>query len=169
MMNSEIAKTYMGNINHNSDLAKLVKIETCLKVTLQESDRHKGRIHAHTDSNVAVGIIKSRDRSLQSGDLFKTESGKLVLINLQEQELMVLDLSSLESNISATKLVSLGHILGNHHCPMMVDNQKIYIQLATDKLILEKLIKDLNISSLQINYEVCYFSQNITFESHEHY
>ena len=166
---TEIAQTYMGNINHNSDLAKLVKIETCLKVTLQQSDRHKGRIHAHTDSNVAIGIIKSRDRSLQSGDLFKTESGKLILINLQEEELMVLDLSSLESNISATKLVNLGHVLGNHHCPMMVREQKIYIQLATDKLILEKLIKDLDILGLQINYEVYSSSQNITFESHDHY
>ena len=165
----EIAQTYMGNINHNSDLAKLVQIEICLEVTLQESDRHKGRIHAHTDSGMAVGIIKSRDRSLQSGDLFKTNSGKLVLINLQEQELMVLDLSSLESDTSATKLVNLGHVLGNHHCPMMVRGQKIYIQLATDKFILEKLIKDLNIPSLQINYEVYSSTQNITFESHNHH
>ena len=152
-MNKEIAQTYVGNINHDSDLATLVKIETCLTVTLQESDRHKGRIHAHTDSNVELGIIKSRDHSLQSGDLFKTDSGKLVLINLQESELMVLDLSSLESNISATKLVNLGHVLGNYHCPIIVREQKIYIHLATDKLILEKLIKDLNIPSLQISYE----------------
>lgn len=169
MKMTEIAQTYMGNINHNSDLAKLVKIETCLAVTLQESDRHKGRIHAHTDSNVAIGIIKSRDRSLQSGDLFKTNSGKLVLINLQEPELMVLDLSSLKSNISATKLVNLGHVLGNHHYPMMVRGQKIYIQLATDKLILEKLIKDLNIPSLQISYIINCFNHNVKFSSHNHH
>ncbi len=169
MKMTEIAQIYLGNINHNSDLAKLVKLETCLEVTLEESDRHKGRIHTHTDSNVAIGIIKSRDHSLQSGDLFKTDSGKLVLINLQEQELMVLDLSSLESNISATKLVNLGHVLGNHHCPMIVRGQKIYIQLATDKLILEKLIKDLNIPSLQINYEVYSSTQNIIFEAHNHH
>ncbi|MGB5712804.1 MAG: urease accessory protein UreE [Waterburya sp.] len=164
---TEIAQTYLGNINDNSDLAELVKIESYLEVTLQESDRNKGRIHAHTLAGVAVGIIKSRDRSLQSGDLFKTDSGKLILIQLQEKEVMVLDLSSLENHISATKLVNLGHVLGNYHYPTMIHNQKIYIQLVTDKLILEKLIKDLNIPELQISYEMQSLNHNITFASHK--
>ncbi len=166
---TEIAQTYLGNINDNSDLAELVKIETYLEVFLQESDRNKGRIHAHTIDGVAVGIIKSRDRSLESGDLFKTNSGQLVLIQLQAQKLMVLDLSSLEGKFCQTKLVSLGHTLGNHHYPIVIHNQKIYIQLITDKLILEKLIKDLNIIGLQITYEMHSFNHKITFISHNHH
>lgn len=166
---TEIAQTYMGNINDNADLAELAKIETCLEVTLQESDRHKGRIHAHTIDDIAIGIIKSRDRSLTSGDLFKTNSGQLLLIQLQEQELMVLDLSALEDNISAATLVHLGHTLGNHHYPIMIHNQQIYIQLSTDKIILEKLIKDLNISDLKIRYEMQSFNHDLTFLAHNHH
>jgi len=166
---TEIAQTYIGNINDNADLAELVRIENCLEITLQESDRQKGRIHSHTVDGVAVGIIKSRDRSLESGDLFKTNSSQLVLIKLEEQELMVLDFSTLESNICATKLVNLGHVLGNHHYPIMIHEQKIYIQLITDKLTLEKLIKDLNISSLEINYEMQSFNHEIVFESHDYH
>ena len=166
---TQIAQTYLGNINDNSDLAELVKIETGLEITLQESDRHKGRIHAHTIDGIAIGIIKSRDRSLTSGDLFKTNSGQLVLIQLQEQELMVLDLSTLEDNISATTLVNLGHILGNHHYPILIQDKKIYIQLTTDKLILEKLIKELNITNLHIKYEMQSFNHNLIFSPHNHH
>ena len=79
---TEVAETYLGNVNSNSELALITS--DCLKINLQFSDRYKGRIHTYTNSNLAVGIIKSRDRALQSGDLFKTNSGKFVLIHLQE-------------------------------------------------------------------------------------
>lgn len=165
---TEVAKTYLGNINNNSDLSELVTIETCLEIYLAESDRLKGRIHTQTNSGVAVGIIKSRDRSLQEGDVFKTESGKLLLVHLQEQELLVLDFSLLETNIPATKLVYLGHVLGNHHYPMVIQDNKIYVQLVTDKEIIEKRINDLNIPGLQINYKMKTADKDNIFSSHSH-
>lgn len=165
---TEVAQIYLGNINDNPDLAELVKIETCLEVYLRESDRHKGRIHTHTDSGVAIGIIKSRDRSLNSGDLFKTESGDLLLVHLQEQKLMVISFSGLGINNIPAKLVHLGHILGNHHYPIMVQDDKIYVQLVTEQEIIEKTIKDLNIIGLKISYEMKTAPLENTFLSHSH-
>ena len=162
----EVAQTYMGNINDDSELAQLITTESCLEVTLTQSDRTKGRIHAHTASDVAVGIIKSRDRALRSGDLFRTNSDKLLLVYLQEQELLVLDLSSIADNISSSQLVQLGHILGNHHYPIEVQGNKIYVQLITDKLILEKLINELDIPNLQIKYQMQSESQQFSFAKH---
>ena len=165
---TEVAQTYLGNINENPDLSELVKIETCLEVYLTESDRNKGRIHTYTDAGVAVGIIKSRDRSLHSGDLFKTESGNLLLVHLQEQQLLVLDFSRLETNISPTRLVYLGHVLGNHHYPIAIQDNKIYIQLVTDKNIIKKTISDLNIPDLQMSFEMQKADRAIPFSSHTH-
>ena len=165
---TEVAQTYIGNINNDSDLKQLVATESCLEVTLQPSDRHKGRIHAHTASGIAVGIIKSRDRPIQSGDLFRTNSDKLLLVNLEEKELLVLDLSSVDSNLAPAKLVQLGHTLGNHHYPIMMQGSKIYVQLVTDKLIVEKLINDLNIAGLQIKYQTQSEFQQLTFSKHIH-
>ncbi|HEY9770236.1 MAG TPA: hypothetical protein V6C71_17385 [Coleofasciculaceae cyanobacterium] len=165
---TEVAQTYIGNIQDNSDLAELITIETCLAVTLLESDRHKGRIHAHTDSGVAVGIIKSRDLALRSGDIFKTNSGKLLLIYMQEQELLVLDLSAIDLSVSTAELVYLGHVLGNHHYPITMQNNKIYVQLITDKSIVEKLIEQLNIPGLQIKYQMQSDNQEFTFSHHSH-
>lgn len=165
---TEVAETYLGNIHSNSELTQLITLETCLKINLQFSDRHKGRIHAYTDSNLAVGIIKSRDRALQSGDLFKTNSGKLVLIYLQETELLVIDLSTLEPNVTAAKLVHLGHMLGNHHYPIAIQDNQIYVQLVTNKITIEKLLKNLNISGLKISYQLPQGDRQIIFSSHEH-
>lgn len=165
---TEVAQTYIGNIQDNSDLAELITIETCLAVTLLESDRHKGRIHAHTDSGVAVGIIKSRDRALRSGDIFKTNSGKLLLIHMQEQELLVLDLSAIDLSVSTAELVYLGHVLGNHHYPITMQNNQIYVQLITDKLIVEKLLDQLNIPGLQIKYQMQSDNQEFAFLHHSH-
>ena len=165
---TEVARTYIGNINDNADLAQLANSESCLEVTLDESDHAKGRIHTHTASGMAVGIIKSRDRALRSGDLFKTDSEKLLLIQLQEQELLVLDLSFLDNNIALEKLVQLGHTLGNHHYPISMQDDKIYVQLATNKTTIEKLINELAIPNLQIKYQTQSELQKLAFSHHVH-
>ena len=163
---TEVAETYLGNVNSNLKLAGLITSD-CWQITLHFGDRYKGRIHTYTDSNLAVGIIKSRDRALQSGDLFKTNSGKLILINLLEPELLVIDFS-IAPNVTRAKLIQLGHVLGNHHYPIAIQNNQIYVQLVTSKAIVEKLLEDLKISGLQISYQLPKSDRQITFSSHEH-
>jgi urease accessory protein len=165
---TEVAQIYLGNINEQSELLELLNPENHLEVHLKQSDRYKGRIHAHTQTGVSIGIIKTRDRPLQSGDIFKTESGIFLLIHLQTQELLVLDFSALEANILPTKLVYLGHILGNHHYPIAIQNNKIYVQLVTEPKVIENMIKNLHISGLLISYETVAVNQEMTFLSHQH-
>ena len=164
----EIAQTYLGNIQQDSSIAKLVSQETCWEVCLSQSDRFKGRIHAHTKDNRAIGIVKSRDRSLESGDVFKTESGKFLLVNLREQELLVLDLSTLQGEVAAAKLVRLGHVLGNHHHAIAIQDNKIYVQVTTESKVIEKVITDLQIPELKITYQTQSKSAKITFVTHNH-
>ena len=163
---TEVAETYLGNVNNNSELAQLITSD-CLEINLQFGDRYKARIHSHINSNLAVGIIKSRDRALQSGDLFRTNSGRLVLIHLQEPELLVIDLSALEANVTPAKLIHLGHILGNNHYPIALQEDRIYVQLVTNKTSIEKLLKDLNISGLKTSYQLPQ-ERKIIFSSHGH-
>ena len=165
---TEIAQTYLGNIHENQNLAKLVGIETCLEVCLNQSDRSKGRIHAHTDNNITVGIIKSRDRFLHAGDVFRTESQKLLLIHLQQQELLIIDFSDLSDSVSAANLVYLGHVLGNHHYPITIQNNKIYVQITTEPEIIEKIIKDTQIPGLKVEYGVRDAVEDVAFSSHRH-
>jgi urease accessory protein len=164
----EVTREYLGNINHDLELARLITSKTCLKVDLQFVDRSKGRIYAHTNSGIEIGIIKSRDRTLQSGDLFRTNSGKLLLINLHEQEVLILDFSALDPHISGAELVHLGHVLGNQHYPIKIHDKRVFVQLVTDKITLENILKDLNISGLKMDYQHLQYDSQFTFSSHNH-
>ena len=165
---TEIAQTYLGNIDRDFDLAKLIATKTCLKVLLSHKDRHKGRIHTYTDDNVAVGIIKSRARLLESGDVFQTQFDRLLLVHIQQQELLVIDLSAVDRDIALTKLVRLGHVLGNQHYAIAIQENKIYVRVDTESKAIEKIIDNLQISGLQTTYEMQSASANTTFTSHNH-
>ena len=164
---TEVAQIYLGNINHSSDLAKLIETKSYLELSLSPSDRNKGRIHGYTNYGVAVGIIKDRDRPLRSGDLYQTDSDKLLLIELQLQELLVIDLATIE-NLSPHQLVQLGHVLGNHHYPIAIEGDRILVQLATDKSVIEQLINNLNIPGLKISYQTKSANSKIMFSQHSH-
>lgn len=165
---TEVARIYLGNVNNDSNLAQTIDNQSYWQITLTREDNSKSRIHSYTDSGIAIGIIKSRDRSLVSGDLWKTDTGNLVLINLQTEEVLVLDFSTISPDLAPNKLVHLGHVLGNHHYPISIQNNKIIVQLNTDKLILEKLINNLKITGLQINYQHNSHDQAIAFSKHSH-
>ena len=164
---TEIAKTYLGNIQENVALGEKLKAskEICLEVNLSQSDRRKGRIHTQSTTGIAVGIIKSLDWLLKEGDVLETEQGQLLLVHLQPQELMVLSfIPSVAHN--PIELIHLGHVLGNHHYPIVVKDNKIYLQLIVDKEIMEKTIRNFAIPGLQIDYEELFEDDRFSLSEH---
>ena len=168
----EIAQTYLGNLTEDTSLAQRVKsvrdLGQGLEVSLTQSDRAKGRIQAQSSSGISIGIIKSRDWSLRQGDVFITESGSLLLIHLQEQRLMVLSFTEPVTD-RAIELVHLGHALGNQHCAITIGNHKIYLQPTVDTEIMEKIIRDFQISGLKIDYESRSPQEHLHFSHHTHH
>ena len=153
----EVAEKYLGNITEDSSLEERVQIaqdNNCyLEVSLGKSDLVKGRILAKSDSGVEIGIIKSRDLVLRAGDIFETAIGNLVLIKLESEKLIVLSFEDSLNNNYAMDLVSLGHILGNHHYPIKIEQNKIYVRLITDAKVIVKMIEELRIPGLKITFE----------------
>lgn len=168
----EIAQTYLGNLLEDSDLTQRVKsartLENYLEVYLSQTDSSKGRIQAQSTSGIAVGIIKSRDWSLRQEDVFVTESGNLLLIHLQDQRLMVLSFTEPVED-RAIELVHLGHVLGNHHWPIIIQKNKIYLQLVIDAAVIEATIRDFQIPGLKIEYESRSPSKHLNFSHHHHH
>jgi urease accessory protein len=169
---TEIAQKYLGNSTENASLCQQIdkarSSKLCLEVHISQTDSRKGRIHAHSTSGVAIGIVKSRDWSLREGDVLETEQGKLLLIHLQAQKVMVLSFTEPMTN-NAIKLIHLGHVLGNHHWPIIVQDSKLYIQLAADVEVMESTIRDFQIPGLQIDYELRSPTQHLDFSQHTHH
>ncbi len=150
---TEIAQNYLGNLHKNTTLVEQVKTavesQLCLEVYLSLTDSRKGRIHTHSTSGVDVGIIKSRDWSLQEGDVLTTQTGKLLLVHLQKQKLMVLSFTEPVAT-EPIKLIHLGHTLGNHHYPIIVKDNKIYLQITENASQIESTIRNFQIQGLEI-------------------
>ena len=168
---TEIAQDYLGNITEDFDLEQRVKIardaNSYREVYLKRSELVKGRILTKTTSGAEIGIIKSRDLVLRSGDILETTAGNLLLIEIVAEKLMVISLKQPLNNNHLMNLVSLGHILGNHHYPIKIEQNKIYVRLITDAKVVSKLITELNIPGLKITFETN-SNQEIPNPTHSH-
>jgi urease accessory protein len=169
----ELAETYLGNIAENASLSKRMEKlsfqEHCLEVYLSQTDSGKGRIHTHSTSGIEVGIVKSRDWSLREGDIFETQQGKLLLVHLQEQKVMVLTfIEPVSVHQRAIDLIHLGHVLGNHHWPIIINDGKLYVELVVDAEVIEATIRHFAIPGLNIGYERLSPQEHLKFSEHAH-
>lgn len=167
-----LAETYLGNQATNSALQQQVaqarQAEALLEVYLQTDDRAKGRIHAHSTTGVELGIIKSREQFLSTGDVFITQAGQLLLIHLHTQTVMVLGFNG-DVMGHAIDLIYLGHVLGNHHWPILVQGDRIYLEMVADPAVMEATVKNINIPGLCIDYEVRSPDAPLQFSPHTHH
>lgn len=158
---AELAQTYLGNVSESADLTWRVaqgrENGCCLEVTIASSDRTKGRILARSRSGKSVGIIKERDWLLRDGDVLATDQRHLVFVSLQQQPVMTLRFDPAVGN-SAIALVRLGHVLGNHHWPVAVQGEVLYVSLVAEaaqmEATLHKMVAVLALEGLIIGYEM---------------
>lgn len=169
---TELAQTYLGNSIKDASLAERIEKARdsgrCLEIRISQTDSRKGRIHAHTTSGVTIGIVKSRDWLLQDGDVLETEQGRLLLVRLQEQKVIVLRFTEPVTD-RAIELIHLGHVLGNHHWPIIVQDRQLYIELAVDAQVIEATIREFQIPGLKIDYELRSPNDHLDFSQHAHH
>lgn len=171
MSTIDLANTYLGNYLNNQELQQKVEAaraaNCCLDIDLNQDDQAKSRIYTKSSSNIAVGIIKERGRALSHGDVFITKQEKLLVVRLKVCELMAISFSDEQPGYTPA-LIHLGHTLGNHHYPILVTKDKIYIQIVTAKSIIEKVIQRFDIPGLKIAYETQSFEHYLELTSCMH-
>lgn len=170
----ERAHHYLGNLVDTPDSTELTHRITharqqgdCLDVYLSLEDNRKGRIHAQATSGESVGIIKDRDHHLREGDIFQTESSRLVQIHLEDQTVLVIQVDP-AVHAPALALIHLGHTLGNHHYPIAMQPDRMYVQIEENADVIEATIRNHNIPGLSLSYERRAAAQAIAFEFHGH-
>lgn len=171
MIKINLAQTYLGNYLKNLELQQQVEVaralNCCLDVELKQDDQLKSRIYTKSVSGEAIGIVKQRDWTLTDGDVFKTKQQQLLVVHLEAQQLMVLSFLD-EQPRSPLTLIHLGHTLGNHHYPILVAKDKIYVQLVADRASIEATIQNFNIPGLKISYETRAPARQVDFTNHSH-
>jgi len=158
---TEVADCYLGNLREDDALAARIvqsrKCQQCLEVTIERKDCRKGRIFTQSASGQSVGIIKGRDWQLRDGDVLRTQRDQIVLINLKQQQVLALRFDRNSEN-SPVQLVNLGHIIGNHHWPITLRSETLYISISDNTEEIEstvyEIIETLEIKGLHITREL---------------
>ncbi|MEL7142100.1 MAG: urease accessory protein UreE [Cyanobacteria bacterium J06573_11] len=169
-----IADTYLGNVNEQATLAEKMEAEkaSVLQVRIDRCDRIKGRIFATALCGRSIGIIKDRNWLLRDGDVLATQSAeqttKYVLVSLKEQQVIAIRFDPGAHNHAVT-LMQLGHVLGNHHWPISVCEDTLYVELVSDASLVASTVKEvvetLNIQGLRVTQESKSTQQAIDFSA----
>lgn len=143
---TKVADRYLGNVKEDNELATQIAqshdVQQCLDVTIERKDCGKGRIFLQAASGQAVGIVKGRDWQLRDGDVLRTQSNQLVLVSLQKQQVISLQFEPKVNN-SPVQLVNLGHTIGNHHWPITLHRETLYVEVADNAEVIEATIHDI--------------------------
>ncbi|MDY7081367.1 MAG: hypothetical protein SXQ77_02920, partial [Halobacteria archaeon] len=102
-------------INDGSELDSQGAVE---KVFLKPDDSTKSRIRTRTDAGTEIGIAVSDE--LSPGDIVYRDDEKTVVVEFEQVEMMVIESGSDNGNFLAG--LRLGHVLGNQHLEMEVDD-----------------------------------------------
>ncbi len=171
MISVDCIQNYLGNyfampkLQHNLERAR--SNHRLMEVELTQTDQKKSRIYTKTNAGNAIGLLKQRDKQLTDGDVFQLENDRFLLIHFKSQSLMTLSFDAHHS-VDVFKLIHLGHTLGNHHYPILVTDDKIYIQISENVATLESVIRSFDIAGLKIGYEMRSHDQTLTFTYHQH-
>ncbi len=169
---TEVADRYLGNIQADRDLsvqiAEALEANQCLEVTIERKDCGKGRILTQAVSGQSVGIVKGRDWQLRNGDVLKTQRDRPVLVSLQKQQVIALRFEQ-KAYSSPAQLVNLGHTMGNHHWPIKLQGETLYVEILGNaeqiEATIREIVQTLGIDGLRIVRELKSANHTLDFSS----
>ena len=162
----------LGNIfsdnewNEKYEIAcKTNKIET---VKLVRSDLEKTRLRTKSDKNTDFGIVLKSVSRMKNGDVLISNSEKLVVIQQMPEKVISVKIKENEANFEEI-LVILGHIIGNRHRPIQIENEKIIFPILSESEleIFEKLFSYI-INQIEMKIEERVFYPQGNMDVHEH-
>ena len=148
----------LGNINADSELKK--KYDTYSKdgrvevLSISSRDRKKNKMRKITNKGTDIGITLVGKGMLASGDILVDDGKRMIVVDVEKDEAMVIELNEEEDeSLMIKKAVKVGHLLGNQHWGIIVKGRSIYVPIAIDKVVMETVIANGNLTNISIRYE----------------
>ena len=159
-----------GNIFDDIELKKrfedLDKHGKCERLKVSRQELEKTRLRKNTDMGTDVGLSFDDGTRIRHGDLIMAEEKFILVEQLPEK---VISIKVKQSLIQTELLVLLGHIIGNRHRPISIENQTITFPIQADselglfKNLLSEITKDLD-----MRVEERVFVPHKAMDVHEH-
>jgi urease accessory protein len=164
----------IGNINAderlNEEYQTLSKNGLCEKIVISRMESQRVRMRKTTDKGTDVGLILPQGTVLRNGDIIHMARDKMIVIELEPENVAVLSLRSDEEDHDLFAVaVKIGHALGNLHRPIQVSGKKIYVPIQAESEIelLGKIFEPLH-DHLEISKTKIVFEPEEGIRTHEH-
>ncbi|HKC78592.1 MAG TPA: Urease accessory protein, partial [Nitrosopumilaceae archaeon] len=127
----------------------------------------RSRIRKKTDFGTDVGLILDSGTRLYHGDVIISNTNKFIMIEQLPEKVISIRIKKLKKN--PTGLITLGHIIGNRHKPIVINNDTLYfpIQAYSEVEVFKKLLSDV-VTNLDLEVGEQIFQPQHGMYMHEH-
>jgi len=157
----------LGNRHENPDLAeeceRVARAGGLEMVRLSSQDVQRGRLRILTDAGTDLGLNLGREAGVRDGDvLYRSSDGRrIVVVAVQAAEAVVIrpepsrpeeapgDSPGSEGLALFELGVRLGHLLGNQHWPILLEQGAVLVPVATDRKAVETVLRTYGLEGLQ--------------------
>ena len=162
----------VGNIFHDPSLEekfqKIRRTKSCELIKISRSELDKTRLRRQTDKGTDVGVVLEPTKKLHNGDVLFSSHDKFIVIEQLPEK--VISVRPKPNENSQKILVTLGHIIGNRHRPIQINNDgKIIFPILDESELelFEKLFSSI-IDQIDMKIEELIFEPKNGVDIHEH-
>lgn len=164
-------ESVVGNIFENKKLMTRFKQmdtqEKSERLKISRLELERGRVRRKTDRGTDVGLVLGYDQKLHHGDVIVRNRKKFIIIEQLPEKVLYVKLRELKGDI--IDLVMLGHIIGNRHKPIMINDDVISFPVQSDSEVdaFRKLLSGFT-NNLEIEVKEQIFQPQTGLYMHEH-
>lgn len=150
-----------GNVfEPNGFKLKDQKIER-LKISRQELE--KTRMRKKTDNGTDVGLVLESG-SLRNGDIL-TDGDRIIVVEQLPEKVIAVKLKENSTDL----LILIGHIIGNRHRPISIENGIVYfpIQARSELEVFDRLFSEIR-DKIELSIEEKIFRPHSGADVHDH-
>ena len=163
-----IVNNISGNIYENDNLAKKIQEVkqhgTLRLLLLSRIEMEKSRLRKKTEDGFDIGLVLESGKKLQHGDIILESSETILIEQLPEKTLTV----KFKDN-NPELLLLVGHIIGNRHRPISINNKTISFPIHDDSEmeLFERLFHEV-IDKIDLTVDEQRFISHVGMDIHEH-
>jgi len=161
----------IGNIFDDKKLmTKFKQMESrknCERLKFSRLELERGRIRKKTDLGTDIGLVLDSGTRLHHGDVIVSNLKKFIVIEQLPEKVISIKIKNLKDNPSRT--VTLGHIIGNRHKPIVINDDVLSfpIQADSEVEVFKKLLSGI-MNNLELKVEEQIFQPQHRMYMHEH-
>jgi urease accessory protein len=139
----------------------------CERLKISRLELERGRMRRKTDLGTDIGLVLDSGTKLHHGDVIVLNSKKFIVIEQLPEKVLSIKIRKLSKDPSA--LVTLGHIIGNRHKPIVINDNVISFPIQADSEVdvFRKLLTSFK-NNLELEPKEQIFQPQHGMYTHEH-